>query len=78
MSDESTIEKCWCGRPLHYSHDKEQQEVEEIIDRFGEYISIQVDTGKTYRVHRHYIALHGIKGKDLGSLGFQEVDNEMA
>lgn len=68
--------KCWCGRELHYKNPVQQRQVQEIVDKFGEYINVTVDGGKTYRVQRHYIALHGIKAKDLGALGFEEINNE--
>lgn len=66
---------CWCQSSLHYpsAHDREQ--VQEIIDRFGPYINIKVEGGKIYHVQRHYIALHGIRGKDLGALGFEEISH---
>lgn len=65
--------KCHCGRDLHYSDKNVKAQVEDIIDRFGPYINITIVDGKTYRVQRHFIALHGIKGKDLANLGFKEV-----
>ncbi len=43
-----------------------------IVERFGEYITVEQD-GKKYQVPRHWIALHGIKGKDISKLGFREV-----
>lgn len=70
MQNESN---CWCGRPLHYKNKSDKQMVEGVVSRFGEYINVQVEDDKTYRVPRHYIALHGITGKDLPALGFQEV-----
>lgn len=67
-------ERCWCGRPLHYSSYHEQEKVEAIVKRFGEFINVRKD-GHTYRVQRHYIALHGIRGKDLSQLNFVEVEH---
>jgi hypothetical protein len=67
------VEMCWCGRPIHYNDERIQHQVQEIVDKFGEFINVKIDGGKTYRVQRHYIALHGITGKDLPALGFQEV-----
>jgi hypothetical protein len=64
--------RCLCGRPLHYKNAYERRQVERIIDRFGEFINVKAGA-KTYRVPRHYIALHGLKDKDLAALGFEEV-----
>jgi len=63
---------CHCGRPLHYQSKKREAEVRHIVERFGEYITVEQD-GKKYQVPRHWIALHGIKGKDISKLGFREV-----
>lgn len=65
--------ECWCGRPVHYEDSKTRQRVEEIIDRFGEYVTVKLDGNKNFKVQRHYIALHGINNKDLAELGFEEV-----
>lgn len=43
------------------------------IDKFGEFVKVSyAPTGKTYSVPRIYIAIHGLKGKDLSKLGFIE------
>lgn len=64
--------KCWCGRPFHYKNKEFEKQVCEVVERFGEYITVEQD-GKKYQVQRHWIALHGIKGKDISKLGFREV-----
>lgn len=66
---------CVCGKPLHYVDKKLEKIVNEYCEQFGPYINVIVD-GRTWRVPRHYIALHGIKGKDVSKLGFQEVTSE--
>lgn len=66
-------DKCYCGRALHYTDTKTQTQVEEVIKKFGPNIVIKLDNNKRFLVPRHYIALHGIKNKDLNKLGFQEV-----
>ena len=63
---------CHCGQPLHYSDPKIQAQVEEIIAMTGEFIEVKL-SGKTWRVQRHYIALHGLKGSEVASLGFEQV-----
>lgn len=65
-------ERCHCGLELHYSDKELQKQVDRIIKEFGPYIDVVID-GRTFRVQRHYIALHGIKGKDVAQLGFKEV-----
>lgn len=62
---------CHCGRPLHYTDPKIEAQLREITEQLGEFIPVTVG-GRTFQVQRHYIALHGIKGKDLASLGFKE------
>lgn len=63
---------CHCGKPLHYSDPTLQKQVEEIIAMTDEFIVIQVGD-KRFKVQRHYIALHGIKGADIEKLGFEQV-----
>lgn len=70
-------DKCHCGEALHYTNSALQKQVQEIVDKFGPYIDVTV-AGRTFRVQRHFIALHGIKGKDLSTLGFTEVSNSIA
>ena len=72
------MKMCACGKPLHYSNPLLQQLVEQMITEFGENMKItNVDTGKSYLVPKHFIALHGIKGRELAKLaeqyGFKEV-----
>lgn len=62
---------CHCGRPLHYNDPKIEAQLKELTQQLGEYMQVTV-AGRTFLVQRHYIALHGIKGKDLASLGFKE------
>lgn len=66
--------KCWCGRPLHYESEEDQAKVQNIIDRFGEYILVKHNDGNTYKVPRHYIGIHGIKDKNLLDLKFEVVN----
>lgn len=47
-----------------------------MVDLYGEDANIiYLGTGKRYRVPKIYIAIHGVQGKDLPSLGFDEVIN---
>jgi hypothetical protein len=44
-----------------------------LVKEKGEDIDVTyAENGKTYIVPRIYIAIHGLKGKDLPSLGFTE------
>ena len=67
-------EMCHCGRPLHYADPVIESMVRYLISQLGEYIEMTV-AGHTWLVQRHYIALHGVKGSELASLGFPEVTN---
>lgn len=68
---------CHCGKPLHYSNPNIQNVVEQVIKSSGdEFVSIIIHTKgvkRTFRVQRHYMALHGIKAKELPTLGFKEI-----
>jgi len=67
------MEYCHCGEPLHYKDKNLERLVNSIISDVGdEYVNVVVD-GRIWRVQRHYIALHGLFGKDVPTLGFQEV-----
>lgn len=64
---------CHCGQPLHYSDKNIEAQINELCEKLGDFMKVtDVQSGKTFMVQRHYIALHGIKGKDVASLGFQE------
>ena len=65
-------ELCHCGKPLHYPSVLVERTVKKMIQAVGEYVPITVE-GRTWKVQRHYIALHGIKAEELPGLGFQEI-----
>lgn len=62
---------CHCGKELHYSSDATKKFVNEMIKHLGEFVDITTPDG-TYEVPRHFIALHGIKGNEVSSLGFKK------
>jgi hypothetical protein len=64
---------CHCGKPLHYQDREIQHKIERLIDELGEYTTVTV-AGRSYRVSRHYIALHGLKGEQVPFLGFEQVE----
>jgi hypothetical protein len=68
---------CPCRRavPLDYSDRNPEQAALalRIIERLGEYIPVKIGNGRTYRVSRHCIALHGIKAAEIDTYGFEEL-----
>lgn len=63
---------CYCGKPLHYTDKRTSKFINEMVRTLGEFVNV-IYLDKIYKVPRHYIALHGIKGYQLGELGFEEV-----
>ncbi len=68
-------ELCHCGRPLHYSDPEIRRVVDALVGEYGEYVPVTVTypEPRTFLVPRHYIALHGLKGWEVRTLGFEEV-----
>lgn len=66
------MDRCHCGQPLHYTNADTERRVRELVAQQGEFVPVTV-RGRTWLVQRHYIALHGIKGWELPTLGFQEI-----
>jgi hypothetical protein len=60
--------------PLHYNDPANRAAVERMIALAGgdPFVNVTID-GRTWRVQRHYIALHGLKAWELPNLGFEEV-----
>lgn len=67
-----TIALCHCGRPLHYKSADAKSMVDRTIQTLGEYTEVETPEGR-WKVQRHYIALHGLKAKDLPGLGFEKI-----
>lgn len=67
-----TTEMCHCGQPLHYLSVEASRLTEDLIRTRGTHVLVTVD-GRTWRVPRHYIALHGLKAWEIHALGFDEV-----
>lgn len=61
-------EDCACGQPLHYPDPAIREKVEQIVENLGPFVHVTTPEG-TWRVQRHYIALHGLKAEELPSLG---------
>lgn len=64
---------CHCGKPLHYSDKTLQDKVQKICNELGDFIEVHTPRG-SWKVQRHYMALHGIREEELPSLGFERVD----
>jgi hypothetical protein len=68
---------CACGRPLHYTDAAMQAKVQALVDRLGPDVTVTVED-RSWRVPRHYIALHGLRAADLPTLGFPMVKADHA
>jgi hypothetical protein len=64
---------CHCGRPLHYSDPGIRNYVMRVIALKGPHMIISDGRGRRWRVPRHYLALHGVKERELSELGFDEI-----
>lgn len=71
-------ELCACGLPLHYKDDDSRAMIEDYVRRLGPLMDITVMGKGTWRVPRHFIALHGFKAADVEKLaeryGFERVE----
>lgn len=63
------VEYCPCGRKLHYETPELEQYVKRLIMEKGRLIPVTTPEG-TWKVPRHYIALHTIRAKDLPMLAY--------
>lgn len=68
-------ELCHCGQPLHYWCKETEEQMHNLINKMGRYVNVTVGN-KTYKVDRHFIALHGIKGDQIDNYGFEIMNNE--
>lgn len=66
---------CHCGKPLYYFCKETEQKMLNLVSKLGEFVNVVIGD-KIYKVQRHYIALHGIKGKEMESYGFERINNE--
>jgi hypothetical protein len=67
-----TVELCHCGEPLHYTDPRTEEYVRRMVAVQGPTVKVVVEN-RAFMVPRHYIALHGLSGKDVADLGFEEV-----
>lgn len=61
------VEMCACGKPLHYTDSGLRELITLMCKEKGEFITVRTESA-TYKVQRHFIALHGIKATDLPEL----------
>lgn len=61
---------CFCGRKLHYSNDEAQTFVTRCCAKLGELVKVTTPDGD-FAVPRHFMALHGLKGAEVSSMGFE-------
>lgn len=65
--------RCGCGKRLHYTRRDDRVAVESLAAELGEYIDITVPGLGTWRVQRHYIALHGLAAADLPGSQWEKI-----
>lgn len=61
--------KCACGEDLHYTDPEVEETMHDIVMEKGEYITVKMKGGESYKVQRHYIALHGLKYNEVAIIG---------
>lgn len=64
---------CACGQLLHYTDPGLFRVTDLIVRALGSHIPVNTATG-TWRVQRHYIALHGLAASDLPGLSFDRLE----
>lgn len=72
------IPRCVCGLPLHYRSSFARAAIDALVLHAGPDMPVtDLSTGRTWRVPRHYIALHGLAAPELPMIadryGFPEV-----
>jgi hypothetical protein len=68
---------CHCGKPLHYAHPGVEAFMRNLVAEAGPFVLMSVGGGtRTYRVPRHFIALHGVEAAKMDTYGFEVVNDE--
>lgn len=65
--------QCGCGRPIHYTDGRIAAAMMELVEQVGEFVTVQVAGLGSWRVSRHYIALHGLIAADLPASTFEKL-----
>lgn len=69
-------EICHCGQPIHYTDKDVESHIKALVKKLGRYVTVTSHhDGTSYKVDRHYIALHGLMGKDLHTSGFEVIND---
>jgi hypothetical protein len=69
---------CACGMPLHYSDPEKRKIVESLIKMCGVMVTItNSQNGRSWRVPRHFIALHGIKMEEMPHIAIKYAFEEI-
>ncbi len=63
---------CPCGQPLHYTSPLVAAYVHALVEQLGEFVTVTTPEG-SWRVSRHYLALHGLTAAELPLLTFERV-----
>lgn len=71
----NSIQLCHCGEPLHYADLSVKEMVDDLIVKLGTHIDV-IYGNKTYKVPRHYLALHGVKWELMDTYGFEVIIND--
>lgn len=61
---------CFCGEKLHYTVPAIQEQCTNLCKVLGEYVQVTTPAG-SFAVPRHYVFLHGIKGAEVPTMGFE-------
>lgn len=68
---------CPCGNQHEYVSEEKERLVESLIEKVGEDIVVTVllDSGEEqkFKIPRRYIVFHGLKAREVESLGFPRV-----
>lgn len=65
-------EYCKCGQKMHLS-DSQRMLLQITAKKWGETKKVTILGGKSYYVPTYYIIVHGLKAKELPTLGFPEI-----
>lgn len=61
-----------CPDPITHPPTGAEVLMESLITAYGEYVIVSCG-GRSWKVPRRYVGLHGLAAKDLPTLGFEEV-----
>lgn len=68
---------CYCGIPLHYTDPFIENQVKQLVSKYGEMVIVTNHLGENFNVPRHYVALHGLREENLSKLGFKRTEEKV-